>query len=243
VDIFSISDSQKFQLTKNRLLFKNSYNKKKNYTLLENLSQPHNVGRFKNIIYVTTNTGLNCYDLTNSKAYYNVIIDEFNKRAHYIKNDTLMLGSINGYYKLSLEDLQSQIKTSSSRVKKTTKTASDTNIIFYLIFAIVVIILNYIYINVLKKRFSKQNKIINPSLKKEIESYIVANLNIVSLELICSEFNLGHTKLYQIMETEKPGNLIRLKRMQAVRAMRKKGLSETLISKKTGFSVSYLKKV
>ncbi|CAI8285978.1 MAG: Uncharacterised protein [Polaribacter sp. SA4-10] len=120
---------------------------------------------------------------------------------------------------------------------------NDNNVIIYLIFAIVVIILNYIYINVLKKRFSKQNKTINPSLKKEIESYIVANLNIVSLDLICSEFNLGHTKLYQIMETEKPGNLIRLKRMQAVRAMRKKGLSETLISKKTGFSVSYLKKV
>ena len=104
-------------------------------------------------------------------------------------------------------------------------------------------ILNYIYINFLKKRISKPNEIISPSLKKEIENYIVGNLNIVSLELICDEFNLSHTKLYQIMETEKPGNFIRLKRMQTVRAMRKKGLSDGLISKKTGFSVSYLKKI
>lgn len=242
-DVFSISDNQKLILTKNKLFSKNSFNNSKDYILFDNLIQPHNVGLFKNIVYVTSNSGLNCYDLTNSKVYHNVIVDEFNKRAHYIKNDTLMLGSINGYYKLSIEDLQSQIETSISRLRKTTKTASNANLIFHLTFAIVLMILNYIYINFLKKRISKPNEIISPSLKKEIENYIVGNLNIVSLELICDEFNLSHTKLYQIMETEKPGNFIRLKRMQTVRAMRKKGLSDGLISKKTGFSVSYLKKI
>lgn len=245
VDIYSISDSQKFLLTNHTLSFKNSYDDRKNYILLENLDQPHNVGLFKNIIYVTTNNGLNCYDLSLGKAYYNVIIDEFNSRAHYVKNDTLMLGSINGYYKFSIDDLRMQLKTLPIFKKSETKLKYNYSIIFVVIFTLVLVVFNYIFIKIFKKRSSQNNfnQVPVPTLKKEIEIFIIENINIISIDLICDEFNLSSIKLYQIMKPHKPGNFIRIKRMQLVKRMRNKGLSEYLISKKTGFSISYLKKI
>ena len=36
-----------------------------------------------------------------------------------------------------------------------------------------------------------------PTLKKEIESFIIVNINTISIDLICEEFNLGGKECYE----------------------------------------------
>jgi hypothetical protein len=49
--------------------------------------------------------------------------------------------------------------------------------------------------------------------------------------------------LYDILGNDKPGEIIRNYRMEIVRKYRRLKISEEEIAQKTGFSISYLKKI
>ena len=84
----------------------------------------------------------------------------------------------------------------------------------------------------------------NNDLKlKEIDRYIESNISSVSLKELTDHFDLKVHDIYEIMEGIKPGKYIRDKRMKIVNKMRKEGASIEDISQKSGFSISYLKKL
>ena len=61
--------------------------------------------------------------------------------------------------------------------------------------------------------------------------------------MLCEEFNLTVNLLYNILGNKKPGEIIRKERLKIVKKMRRQKVSEEIISKATGFSISYLKKI
>jgi hypothetical protein len=60
---------------------------------------------------------------------------------------------------------------------------------------------------------------------------------------IYEKFKINPNQLYDILENEKPGELIRNHRIQLVRKYRREKKDEKFISENTGFSESYLKKI
>ncbi|MFZ9242105.1 MAG: hypothetical protein ACO295_02755, partial [Sediminibacterium sp.] len=79
--------------------------------------------------------------------------------------------------------------------------------------------------------------------KENIIHYIQENITTVSIQSIRDQFNLTPIMLYEVLGNDKPGELIRNHRMELVRKYRRMKVSEEEISQKTGFSVSYLKKI
>ena len=81
-----------------------------------------------------------------------------------------------------------------------------------------------------------------PSKEKIIE-YIDSNLSKVTVTLISEHFKSNFNLINNELQDIKIGELIRQRRIMTVRAMRKKLFNEESISIKTGFSISYLKKI
>jgi len=85
--------------------------------------------------------------------------------------------------------------------------------------------------------------ILEDDIKYKIEKFIDLNLNKVSIEKIKNEFKLSNYTLYNIMDRKNPGEIIRRKRLFLVKNLRKQGVPEKEISKKTGFSLNYLRNI
>ena len=86
-------------------------------------------------------------------------------------------------------------------------------------------------------------EILEDDIKYKIEKFIDLNLNEVSIEKIKNEFKLSNYTLYNIMDRKNPGEIIRRKRLFLVKNLRKQGVPEKEISKKTGFSLNYLRNI
>ena len=67
--------------------------------------------------------------------------------------------------------------------------------------------------------------------------------NTFAIQALKDHFEISNTTLYKIMGERKPGDYIRVKRMKKVNDLRSEGASYWEISKLTGFSLSYLKKI
>ena len=65
----------------------------------------------------------------------------------------------------------------------------------------------------------------------------------MTINSIREQFKLTPLMLYDILGNDKPGEIIRSYRMDLVRKYRRLKMTEEEISQKTGFSVSYLKKI
>ena len=76
-----------------------------------------------------------------------------------------------------------------------------------------------------------------------VEDYIKSNLTTVTIESIRAQFGLSNKSLYALTTPEKPGRLITKYRMKMVKDLVAKGQDIEAISRATGFSVSYLKKL
>ena len=241
-DIFLIREDVYYILTNNQLLF---YNNGKITIILKNLTETHNVGLFYDLLYITTNSELIIYNIKTKKTYYKFVIDEFNSLAHNIKQDTLYLGSINGYYKFSYDDIIKSINNDEPKFKLVQQKSYS---LFYILFGLIMLP-TLIFISIKYK----QRKVKNPistddefyklDLKKKILNNIDENINTVTLDSICNDLDLNYKLLYDILKPHKPGDIISNKRKVLVKKLRKMKYSETIISKKTGFSLSYLKKI
>ena len=221
------------------------YNNGKITIILKNLTETHNVGLFYDLLYITTNSELIIYNIKTKKTYYKFVIDEFNSLAHNIKQDTLYLGSINGYYKFSYDDIIKSINNDEPKFKLVQQKSYS---LFYILFGLIMLP-TLIFISIKYK----QRKVKNPistddefyklDLKKKILNNIDENINTVTLDSICNDLDLNYKLLYDILKPHKPGDIISNKRKVLVKKLRKMKYSETIISKKTGFSLSYLKKI
>jgi hypothetical protein len=238
VDVYSESASVYYILTDNQLLFKHLDLPRKNTVLTYNVLG-HTLGKFDDILYITSNEGLSLYHLNKSKYASNVLKNEFNRLAHYTNNNILELGAINGLYvfdKSSLEELfNSYVQISPE------KDNSDIMVAILSSIAIVLIIWTIVW----------QRRIIEDKLKpiekinfqEQVTDYIRTDLANIDVAAICKHFKITTVKLYEKLGDIKPGEIIRKERIKMVRKMRKENLSEKEISRVTGFSVSYLKKI
>lgn len=241
VDI-STENSTYFYLLSNSSLsivdtFSNAYK-----VLLTEIGHPYNIVNFQNRLIITSNIGLHIYDLTTGKNYYNIIKDEFNKYAYYVNGNKLYLGSISGLYTLTLDRLNSLFYISEAeRESILFENSKLSQIVPILLIALVVGV--FLFVFQLKKRKSKVIIPNNLSLEESIRSYIKHNLATVRLRVLTSLFDINTSELYKLFNDVTPGEYIRNERLKVLKEMRKNGYSEKEISKATGFSASYLKKL
>lgn len=232
----------------NLLTVEFSENKIQETVIHENIDLAGDMILFQNNIIITKDSGLDIYNPIVGKYVESIIIDEFNKRAHFIQNDTLKLGSVNGLYVFDQVKIQN-IYFKSLKRKKPLKTEElkFTNLESILT---TILILSVLSILILSQKINNPKTIEisdkiseNENTLHNIEAFIDENIATVNVSILCEKFNLNPKDLYEIMLKVKPGTLIRKKRITLVKIMRKERKSEEEISKKTGFSMSYLKKI
>ncbi|UAJ14022.1 hypothetical protein [Aquirufa lenticrescens] len=245
-DAYFNSASNIYLLTENKLIKAISDSEGKNFlfeTLAENLIGNHHIIPYDaNHLLVTSNDGLSTYNLDTHEWIPHLIRDEFNHRAVFMNGNTLLLGTIHGYYELSKTQIEQLI---SSRLEELVQErepsfADHRTEIIYGLTAICVLLLSLTLYLITRP---SKSAIDNKAKASAILSYIDDNLKDVTIVNICHEFNINPLQLNDILKTDKPGELIRSKRLDLVRKMRKDRRREEDIAQVTGFSVSYLKKI
>ena len=196
-------------------------------------SQPHTIENIRNYLLMSGNKGLSIYDLSENQLYNKVVTDEFNRGAVFKTDNSISLGSIHGVYQFENIDLLVD-SISSDFVVNEIDYKSDI-ILFITVFLSGFIVLIYLLKN---KRRSYNNQEMVVAIKK----YIDGNLNSVDVVSISEKFNIDNNLLYHLDPDFKPGDYIKLKRMEKAAELIAKGLAIEKIAKATGYSVSYLKR-
>lgn len=213
--------------------------------LINKMSFAHNVVLFKNIFCITTNVGTHLYDLKTNKSYLNVIPFETNRRSLAVINDTVKFGTTNGIINLTESDISSIINEKDTQPLTTYSLSSEikTYIIVFLIVAIIVLVFFgfRFYNNKISKSIETTKD--NVLTKENIVQFIHTNITNVTIQSICDKFGVTPVRLYELLENDKPGEIIRNHRLNLVRRYRREKKDDTFIAENTGFSISYLKKI
>lgn len=220
--------------------------------LMEGLVFSHNFIIYKEKVLVTTNVGLHMYDLKKNKSYMNIVPYEVNNRSLAIIGDTVKFGTINGIINLTEGNIENIVKEFDeyATIDKNENTFESKYYILFLVIIsglVITIILLYISLKKTKSNLNtnktKEDQSYGEANKENIILYIQENITTVTIQSIRDQFNLTPVMLYDILGNDKPGELIRNYRMELVRKYRRIKLSEEDIAQKTGFSISYLKKI
>lgn len=236
-----------FILFKDRLIqFNPSTGRKK--VVMEELVNVNDVGIFKNFVFVTTDSGLQLYDNSSGLIARNIIRSEFNKKAVFIDDDQLFLGGVSGIFSIKIADLTNAFLLA---VGQTDKAKNIFSVpvdklkwpLLILIMAALVLTNIFFYRKYRSVSLKSSEQLLVNETKYEIEQFIDENISSVNLEMLKSQFDLSNYALYNIMDKRNPGEIIRRKRLSLVKTLRKQNMAESEISKQTGFSISYLKKI
>lgn len=241
IDVFGVASTVFYILTKKSLV-KYNFDTNKNIIINKGLNEGHQIGVFYNYLYILSNFGLSLYNLHDQILLKNVIADEFNKKAHYIKKNSIFLGSVNGLYEFSTENFDdiyfSKLNTLSKKIESQNNLSVD--LLFIVLLSISVLLLTIFGIKILKRLKPVRNEI---DFNEKIKEYINHNIKTVSVQSICDEFNLSSYGLYEIMKEPKAGKYIQKQRLKLVKQLKLKKISDEEISEKTGFSVSYIRQL
>ena len=245
-DAYIKDGSTIYLLTHNKLIEATSNSNGDQYTyttLVENLMGNHHILSLNNQLLVTSNDGFSAYNLDSREWIPNLIRDEFNYRAIYFENGNYFLGTIHGYYQLNQEQIEGLINQRLEEIKEMVPDLSDENqsnkIIYSLLF-VCTLLLGLSIVLIIRNRQTDSDSKLKAS---EIIDYIESNLKDVTIVNICHEFKINPLQLNDILGNDKPGELIRTKRLEIIKKMRKERRREEDIALVTGFSISYLKKI
>ena len=211
----------------------------------DTINLSNDITRYENQIFITKNSGLDIYNPVSDLYVENIIVDEFNSKANFVNKDTLYLGSTSGLYKLTRDNIYELYFNKLNQKEKIKTQEYEYSKLEIFLIILVLILIVYVIVGTIKF-YSIKSVVATPEPKNiypEIEAFIEENLSNISIKMICRKFNLSTLELYKLNPKIKPGELIRTKRVNKVRELRKKKISEQIISKKTGFSLSYLKKI
>ena len=193
----------------------------------------HTISNYKDLIFLSGNNGLSIYDKNKMKMFEGYIIDEFNRNAVYKSNNQITFGSLNGIYEFS--DLNFLIKNLDFPDFEIKKTYNYPAIIISNLLLVIFLIslINY-------NRSKKNKNISNEKMVIKVKGFINKNLNIVTLKMLEDEFGLAYHEINSLDVKFRPGAYIKVMREITAQKMfwNKKTISE--ISKKTGYSESYL---
>ena len=244
VDAYTTNDWL-FYVLSEKSLTKINLLEKTTKTLINELNEPLNLIFFYNKLVVTGNFGMDIYDLATEKIHKNLISNEFNKYAYYINDDELYLGTVSGYYTLTLDGINSLYFVNNIEKERVDAINNELKIpkIFTFILIGIIILLIVLLFYYHKKLSLVRDIKFEADQEDVIKSYIIKNISTVKISQITEEFNIDTNTLYKIFEGTNPGEFIRNERLKLVRKLRKEKVSEEEIAKKTGFSLSYLKKI
>lgn len=238
LDVFSTAASVFFVLTKSSLNIYNLDKSKSPNRVIPNIDNYHTLGYFKDFIFLSSDNGLSLYNIKDGRLARQTIKDEFNRKASFISQDTLYLGSVNGLYSLdynAVNDLFLQTVEPYPKRK-----------LPWFLYVIGFAFITIVFLSLWIYRISNSKRIEASSVfsERNIINFIKKNLGSVTIEMICLEFNVNQNEVYKILsDGRRPGEIIRKERVKLVREMRSKNKSEEEISKASGFSISYLKKI
>ena len=198
-------------------------------------SNYHTVETFNNYLIISGNNDLSIYDINKDNFFSNIIIDEFNKGAIYKDDESISIGSIHGVYNFSSPDKFIMFLNHNKMIKNVR--ASEINLNIILAFFITFIILIIVLLN--KKKLVKIN---NQDMVSDIKLFVNQNLNSVTVNSLQTKFGLENSAIYHLNNEFKAGKYIKYRREQKASEMINLKISLNEISKKTGYSLSYLKK-
>jgi hypothetical protein len=238
IDVYSEAASVFYILTNRQLLLRHLEVSRKNKLLADNISA-HSLGKYDNILYLLSDRSLSIYHLNKSAYAPNLIKNEFNRLAHYINDDILELGTINGLYTLDKTQLEELFNSYSLIQPK----RNNSNVLTIAISVLTILIVISTILWQRKIIEEKLQPIDNATFQEQVTDYIKTDLVNVDIASICRHFQISTVKLYERLGDIKPGHIIRKERLKMVRKMRRENKGEKEISRVTGFSVSYLKKI
>jgi hypothetical protein len=207
---------------------------------MDGLVNTNNVYLFKNFILVTSDQGLDLFDLNSNEIAKNVLRDELNYNAIYADEQKIQLGGVNGLYELNYQDLMALFDSNKPKIEE-----PKQNVFPFIVGSLVILVVVILVLTVIRQnRIIKNQRALEAlTTKDKIEAFIKINIQNVSIELLCETFDLPVNALYKALGNVKPGEIIRKERLKIVKRMRRERASEEEIAKATGFSISYLKKI
>ena len=216
--------------------------------VLDNLTLVNDVGIFKNFVFVTSDEGLHLYDVNSGLFAKNILSAELNKKAFYVNEDNLYLGGVSGLFTFEITDLTNFFlkKINDPNTNESSFLVFVENLKWPLILLLIGILITtnlFFFKKYRTLQLKSTLKGYDNELKYDIEQFIEENLSDINIEKLKSAFKLSNYALYNAMDRINPGEVIRRKRISLTKKLRKQGVSELEISKQTGFSLSYLKKI
>lgn len=207
-----------------------------NFSLSKHDNRPHTTVLLRDYILVLGDLGLDAINRITKSHTKSIISDELNRDAWFTTDDEVVLGGVFGTYSFSRDNLDRfiEMKFSSNDSQGTL----GPSLLYYLYIIIPLLIVVLLLIKLLKNQRQKKGM-----LSKDIEAYIENNLSTVTVSSILENFLISNSELYKIMGNKKPGALIRELRMKKVLELRSNAVDIKEISRVTGFSMSYLKKL
>lgn len=194
---------------------------------------------------ISTDAGLFKYNTASNKLSELIQGVEFNRRGLYLERDSLFAGSIDGLYVLDARNLEQL----SERIAKISKGQSIPAYIIWLLSGLFLILTVISFL--LNRSRSKLNQLMEETkiftqpkaTREDIETFIRENLPQASLKSISEKFQTNNANIYTLLAPEKPGAFINRLRMEQVHKLRNEKKPAKEISKLTGFSEYYVRKV
>ena len=216
--------------------------------VLDNLTLVNDVGIFKNFVFVTSDEGLHLFDVSSGLFAKNILSTELNKKAFYVNEDNLYLGGVSGLFTFEITDLTNFFlkKINDPDTKESSFLVFVENLKWPLILLLIGVLITtnlFFFKKYRTLQLKSTVQVYDNELKYDIEQFIEENLSDINIEKLKSAFKLSNYALYNAMDRINPGEVIRRKRISLTKKLRKQGASELEISKQTGFSLSYLKKI
>lgn len=206
--------------------------------ILENDKNYHSFSLIGNSRFIlVSDAGLDIYDLSSGKRK-TLITQEFNYGSIYKDESSILLGTTNGYLTASIQELKNLPIINISN--------QDYGFLYIILIAFffVVVIILIIKLVILKKKYDK--KIIvnsNTEKKEDIEKFISQNLSSITVNLIQNQFKISYRQLSKLFSSPSLAKFIEIERKKILKEGINQGLSIEEISKQTGYSTSYLKRI
>ena len=194
----------------------------------------HTISDYDDLIFLSGNNGLSIYDKNKRKMFDGYILDEFNKNAVYKGENEIALGSINGIYSFkNLKEFSKNLVFNDFKIEPKFR----YDILIFVSFIIVVIILIYI-----KRNNSSKRNISREQLILNIKVFIRNNLSSVTLKMLEDEFDLAYYEINSLDKDFKPAKFIKNSRKIKAQKMFFENKSMSKVAQKTGYSETYLLK-
>jgi cell division protein FtsL len=175
---------------------------------------------------------------------------EFNRKALYKNDGYIYAGSVNGLYKIRIDDIPSIIEMNKSGLQLVERGKEKTLIIVLTsLFLMLLVLMIFVFRKKLKvakqtiEKLKEPKVPVEPVTKEKLESFILSNISKVSIKMIMNEFRMNAPQLYIILKPDKPGAIIQKIRLETYKKMKSEGKTNREISEVIGLSVSYLKKL